>query len=215
LAKGSAKTIAPFFVVSLGLSMGLLINNSLIVIILISASWALSLFVVYFFRDPNRRLPHGENIIVSPADGKIILIETEQSHPFFTDSVFKISIFMSVFDVHVNRYPIAGKIVHFQYSEGKFLPAYQDGASYENEQTTIVIQGDALKILFKQIAGIIARRIVCYAGEGIRAEMGERCGMIKFGSRVDVVMPALVHLNVKLNDTVRAGQTILGTYEFQ
>jgi phosphatidylserine decarboxylase len=212
LAKGSVKTIAPFFIVSLMLSFGLLINSGVLLIILILVSWALSLFVVYFFRDPNRRLPTGEKSIVSPADGKIILIETEQSHPFFTGSVIKLSIFMSVFDVHVNRYPVSGKIIHFNYSEGKFLPAYQDGASFENEQTTIVIEGDALKILFKQIAGIIARRIVCHAREGARVEMGERCGMIKFGSRVDMVMPASVNLNVKLNDTVRAGHTIIGAY---
>jgi len=212
LAKGSTGTILAFIFLSLLLTAGLILSGGIFLIILTLLSWAFSLFVIYFFRDPNREVPPGESIVVSPADGKVIIIEEGQENEFFNGDVKKVSIFMSVFSVHVNRIPVSGKVTYFNYSKGKFLPAFKDDASYENEQTSILIEGNKIKVLFKQIAGIIARRIVCNIREGARVEQGERFGMIKFGSRVDMVLPASVNLKIKLDDNVQAGQTIIGTY---
>jgi len=170
------------------------------------------LFTLYFFRDPARETPQGENLIVSPADGKIILIEEVQENEFFKSPVRKISIFMSAFNVHVNRIPIDGKVVFFNYKKGSFHQAFKDDASYENEQTIIGIENKNIKILFKQIAGIFARRIVCYIREGNEVKQCEKFGMIKFGSRMDVFMPLSVEIKVGLKEKVTAGETIIGIY---
>ena len=169
-------------------------------------------FTLYFFRDPARKTPQGENLIISPADGKIILIEKVQENEFFKGPVRKISIFMSAFNVHVNRNPIDGKVVFFNYKKGSFHQAFKDDASYENEQTIIGVENKKIKILFKQIAGIFARRIVCYIREGNEVKQGEKFGLIKFGSRMDVFMPLSVEIKVSLKQKVKAGETILGIY---
>ncbi|HDP98109.1 MAG TPA: phosphatidylserine decarboxylase family protein [bacterium] len=139
-------------------------------------------------------------------------IEEVEEEIFFKQKVRLISIFMSVLDVHVNRMPIDGRVTYFNYQRGKFHRAFKDDASYENEQTVIGIENPRTRLLFKQIAGIIARRIVCPVREGWKVQKGERFGMIKFGSRVDIFLPNNVNLLVKLNEHVKAGETIIGTY---
>jgi phosphatidylserine decarboxylase len=165
----------------------------------------LAAFVLYFFRDPDRTPPVGDWII-SPADGRVVDVREME---WEGRRVWKISIFLSIFDVHVNRSPISGTIQSIQYSPGKFLVASRDRASVENEQNTVTIQGERCTVTFKQIAGLIARRIVFRKKIGDRVESGERVGLIKFGSRVDVLMPEAVRPSVQKGDRVRAGVSIL------
>ena len=195
------------------ISIGALVTHGIILKVLTVLSLFLVLFSIYFFRDPEREIPPGENLIVSPADGKVILIEQIPEEDVFKTTVQKVSIFMSVFDVHVNRIPIDGRVTYFNYQKGKFHQAFKDDASYENERTIIVVENDEIKLLFVQIAGILAKRIVCRIREGWNVKQGDRFGMIKFGSRVDMLLPMEVKLNIKLNQKVKAGATIIGHYD--
>ena len=163
-----------------------------------------ALFMAYFFRDPKRVPPADPDVVVSPADGKVTRIE-----PADADSTV-ISIFLSPFDVHINRSPISGKIVDVLYSPGKFLMATNEKASLVNEQNALTIQGEKITVVCKQIAGILARRIVCWKAEGDSLGLGERFGMIKFSSRTDVLLPANVKVMVKEGDRVRGGTTVIG-----
>jgi phosphatidylserine decarboxylase len=172
----------------------------------------LSLFLVLFFRDPERRTPQGENMILSSADGKVISITPFENIDFVGGKATLVSVFMSIFDVHVNRLPISGQVKYVKYNSGKFLPAFKDKASLENEQTELGIENDHGRIILKQIAGIIARRIVCKVKPGDSVKAGERFGMIKFGSRVDHFLPDNVEIKVKLNQKVKAGETIIGIF---
>jgi phosphatidylserine decarboxylase len=212
LAKEGIPVILAMILFSVIFTIGAVVNHSIILKVIVLISWLLVLFSVYFFRDPDRKIPKGENLITSPADGKVIVIEEIQETEFFKSNVWKISIFMSVFDAHINRIPIDGQVTYFDYQKGKFHQAYKDAASYENEQTTILIENNKFKLLFKQIAGILARRIVCYIREGWQVRQGDRFGMIKFGSRVDIFLPVETRLNIKLNQKVIAGVTIIGYY---
>jgi len=211
-----AKAGIPIVLALLFLSIILIIaarfTKGMVLPIFVVLTWLMLLFSIYFFRDPNRNTPDQENAIISPADGKIIVIEETIEQSFFKEKVRKVSIFMSVFSVHVNRIPIDGSVVHFDYKKGKFYPAYKDEAAFQNEQTTIGIENKNIKILFKQIAGIMARRIVCNVREGMSVKKGERFGMIKFGSRVDLFLPLNVQLKIELNQKVTAGETIIGLY---
>ena len=163
-----------------------------------------ALFMAYFFRDPKRVPPTDPDVVVSPADGKVTRIE-----PAGADSTV-ISIFLSPLDVHINRSPIPGKIVDVLYSPGKFLMATNEKASLVNEQNALTIQGEKITVVCKQIAGILARRIVCWKAEGDSLGLGERFGMIKFSSRTDVLLPANVRVTVKEGDRVRGGTTVIG-----
>jgi len=175
--------------------------------------FTMALFLLFFFRDPERTVPGGENLILSSADGKVISIKPLNHLEFTGGSGTQVSVFMSVFDVHVNRAPISGQVKYFKYNPGKFLPAFKDKASLENEQTEVGIENDHGRVVLKQIAGIIARRIVCKIKPGDSVKAGERFGMIKFGSRIDLFLPANVEIKVKLNQKVRAGETIIGIFE--
>ncbi len=167
----------------------------------------LALLVFNFFRDPDRKIPADPRAIVSPADGRVVEIENES---FEGRPVRRLSIFMSLFDVHVNRSPIAGAIKQISYRKGRFRIATEPRASLENEQNIFTVQGEQTEVVVKQIAGVLARRIVFWKRPGDRLERGERVGMIKFGSRVDVVIASEVELQVKMGDHVRAGSSILG-----
>ena len=215
MAKEGIPVILVLILISAILIIGAIVTPGILMKIFVGISWFLILFSVYFFRDPQRQIPAGDNIILSPADGKVIVIEEVDDQDFFKTRVKKISIFMSVFNVHVNRIPIDGRVTYFNYQKGKFHPAFKDDASYENEQTTIVIENEGTKILFKQIAGVVARRIVCHIREGWSVKQGERFGMIRFGSRLDIMLPLNVDLNVKLSQKVTAGETIIGYYSRQ
>ena len=163
-----------------------------------------TLFMAFFFRDPKRVPPSDPDVVVSPADGKVTRIS-----PAGADSTV-ISIFLSPLDVHINRSPITGKIVDVLYSPGKFLMATNEKASLVNEQNALTIQGEKITVVCKQIAGILARRIVCWKAEGDSLSLGERFGMIKFSSRTDVLLPANVRVTVKEGDRVRGGTTVIG-----
>lgn len=182
------------------------------VILAIPAFVALLLtgFVLYFFRNPERTPPADPAAVVAPADGKVIVVERVPETPLGCEAL-KISIFMSVFNVHVNRAPYSGKVVDMFYHRGKFFDARHGRASFENERNGIVLELDSgVRIAFVQIAGLIARRIVSYPRIGDRMTRGERYGLIRFGSRVDVYLPTDVTPLVKLGDTTVAGETILG-----
>jgi phosphatidylserine decarboxylase len=174
--------------------------------------FVLAIWVIYFFRDPERTGQRGEQFVVSPADGKIVQI-TEVDEPAFVHGrALRISIFMNVFNVHVNRYPVSGKVAYVHYNAGKFLNAASDKASLENEQMSIGIESGHGRVLVRQIAGLIARRIVNYAAEGDQAEQGTRMGIIRFGSRVDVFVPPTSRVRVRLGDFPIAGVTVLSEF---
>ncbi len=166
-------------------------------------------FSINFFRDPNRITPIGKGLVISPADGKVILIKRITENEFLHSDASQISIFMSPIDVHVNRIPISGVVKHFRYVKGKYFAAFEDKSSEKNEQTIIGLETSKGKVLFKQIAGFIARRIVCDLREGNVVKAGERFGMIKFGSRVDVFVPAEAQMKIKVGDVAAAGETVL------
>lgn len=167
----------------------------------------LAAFFLWFFRDPNREIPTGDGVIVSPGDGKVEEAEWIETT---AGSRFRVSIFLSVFDVHVNRVPISGKVTLMEYREGQFLNAMNPESAILNEQTLIVIEDGKYSVSFKQIAGLLARRILCNVKTGDMVQRGQRMGMIKFGSRVDVLMPADVELRVKPGDRVKGGSSVLG-----
>jgi phosphatidylserine decarboxylase len=173
-------------------------------------SLALTLFVLFFFRDPERVVPEGKGVVVSPADGKVIVIKDIYEPDYLKQEVKQISIFLSVFNVHVNRAPIGGSIETVKYNPGKFLVASVDKASLDNEQTSMVIFDGKNKVLVKQIAGLIARRIVCYAKPGDTIKTGERYGLIRFGSRVDLFLPKDTELMVKVGDRIKGSRDVIG-----
>lgn len=184
--------------------------------VLLASLWGLgafSIFNLFFFRDPERQVPDNPQAILSPADGRIVKITEIDEPVYFKSRVWQISIFLSVFNVHVNRVPISGKVDLFEYHPGKFLAAFKDKASLDNEQTAIGIVDDrGRRVLFKQIAGLIARRIICHLREGHRVLAGERMGMIRYGSRVDVFFPLEAQVLVKKGQKVYGGETILAQF---
>ena len=169
----------------------------------------LFLFVTWFFRDPERSLPEGPNAIVSPGDGKIVEIISEKD-PLLDEAYTRVSIFLNVFNVHVNRVPISGKIQATRYNPGKFFNAASHKASLDNEQSAILLNNGHVTILVKQIAGLIARRIVCWAKEGDEYQRGQRFGLIRFGSRVDIFLPEGADIKVEIGDIVSGGSSIIG-----
>jgi phosphatidylserine decarboxylase len=185
-------------------------SDSVILEIISFITFALFIFHFFFFRDPDREIPVNENIIISPADGKIIKISEVEENQYLHSKAICVSIFMSVFDVHVNRMPVSGEIDFLDYRSGKFIPAYKNNSSELNEQMMVGINSARGKVMIKQIAGIIARRIVCYLKKGNKVMTGERFGMIKYGSRVDLFLPRTSKIYVKLHEKVRAGETIIG-----
>lgn len=169
-----------------------------------------TLWCLWFFRDPERHFAGAPHEIVCPADGKIIA-DQEVDYPYLLEGrARRISIFMNIFNVHVNRAPLDGKVLATEYHKGSFLGAFHEKASLENEQTGVLLDHGGKKILFVQIAGLIARRVVCRTGQGDELKRGERFGLIRFGSRVDVYLPLTASVSVKLNDKVYAGRTKLG-----
>jgi len=170
----------------------------------------LFIFCIWFFRDPERAIPVEPNVIVSPADGKVVEIVKETDKLLPNDNYIRISIFLNVFNVHVNRIPITGKIEATRYNKGKFLNAADHKASLDNEQTAILVDNGTTRILVKQIAGLIARRIVCYAKEGDEYNLGDRFGLIRFGSRTDIFVPDGTEIKVKEGDKVSGASSIIG-----
>jgi phosphatidylserine decarboxylase len=165
-------------------------------------------FMAFFFRDPRRTVPDDESLVVSPADGRVTRVARLDPNDAASPTV--VSIFLSVFDVHVNRAPIAGEIADVTYTRGKFVIATREEASLVNEQNSLTIRGARMTIVCKQIAGVLARRIVCWKGVGDRVSLGERFGLIKFSSRTDLILPPEVEVLVRVGGRVRGGVSIIG-----
>ncbi len=169
----------------------------------------LGLFTTFFFRDPERAIPGDPKLVLSPADGKVVqVVPAPDGHPLGKGAT-QVSIFLSIFDVHINRSPIAGKITAVQYHPGEFLPAFDHKASERNEQNSVTVEAGSSRVMFKQIAGLIARRIVFKKRLDDEVAAGERVGLIKFGSRVDVFLPTGVTLRVKVGDRVSGGTSVI------
>ena len=174
---------------------------------------AVTFCICGFFRDPDRMIPTEEGAVVSPADGKVILTDTVDNSPFFSGQAMKISIFMSVFNVHVNRIPYDGRVKEIGYHPGKFFSANLDKASLENEHNAVFVEiGNAKPLCVVQVAGLIARRIICNIQPGDHVLRGQRFGLICFGSRLDVYLPADIQLRVAAGDKVKAGTSVLGQF---
>jgi phosphatidylserine decarboxylase len=184
---------------------------SLRLVVLSGVFSLLALFVIYFFRDPDRSIPPGEKAILSPADGKVIRVEPCVEGRFLKGPAIKISVFMSLFSVHVNRIPLTGYIADSSYFAGKFFSANLDKASAANEQNALLIEtSEGMRILVVQIAGLIARRIVCWVGKGDRVRRGQRFGLIRFGSRLDIYLPQNVQVRARVGQKAYGGRTIMG-----
>jgi len=171
----------------------------------------ITLFIAFFFRNPKRKIPPLENIILSPADGKIVHVGEVEEDRFLKKKVLKVSIFMSILDVHLNRAPVSGKVLQRSYHPGRFLVASAEKSSLLNEQNAVILETeDRLKILLIQIAGFVARRIVCYAKADDTLNKGEIFGMVRFGSRVDLYLPTEVNVTVRMGQHVKGGESIIG-----
>jgi phosphatidylserine decarboxylase len=175
---------------------------------------ALTGFVAYFFRDPERSIPTTPGLLLAPADGKIVAV-SPQGDGAAPPSGTVVSIFLSVFDVHVNRAPMAGTVMDIYYQPGKFLPAFRADASLINEQNVVTLQAGSTGVIVKQIAGILARRIVCRVKTGDRLSAGERFGLIRFGSRVDILIPPEFIIHACLGQRIRGGESVIATHQSQ
>lgn len=174
----------------------------------------LILFVLFFFRDPERNITIDEKCFLSPADGKIIEISEIYEDQFFKSKAIKVSIFLSLFNIHVNRSPITGKVTYKSYRPGKYLPAFKSHASEINERNTIGIENEYTKVLVHQITGFVARRIVCWSNIGDFLKQGERFGLIKFGSCTEIIVPIDTEIKVKVGDSVKGGLTVIGVIKW-
>lgn len=204
MAVGIVRESIPYIVVPLVLSVAATAFGLWYVGLLF---FLVALFMAFFFRDPKRVPPSDPDVVVSPADGRVTRIEAPAAE---ANAPTLISIFLSPFDVHINRSPIRGKIVDMVYSPGKFVMATKEEASLVNEQNALTIQGEKITVVCKQIAGILARRVICWKGKGDQLKLGERFGMIKFSSRTDILLPANVKVTVAEGDRVRGGITVIG-----
>lgn len=173
-------------------------------------SLALLVFVVFFFRNPPRRIPEGKGLVLSPADGRVMSVTEIEELDFIGSRAVKVTIFLSLFNVHLNRSPIEGTVQYTQYRPGQFLPAFKSHASDLNERNTIGIEGNGIKVLVHQITGLVARRIVCWVKKGDKLKSGERYGLIKFGSCTEIVVPMNVSISVKPGDKVKGAKTVIG-----
>lgn len=169
----------------------------------------LALWVAYFFRDPERDGPRGERLVIAPADGRVVHVTEVAESDFMGGRALRVSIFMNVFNVHVNRYPVSGTVAYVHYNPGKFLNAAVEKASLENEQMSVGLDRGGTRVLMRQIAGLVARRIVTYSRVGDAARQGERMGLIRFGSRVDVFLPPVATVQVRVGQKTLAGVTVL------
>lgn len=206
--------------ISLAIAAGIFSVNHLFLKDILILYWLINVFlmvmlylVIQFFRVPSRTAPQGDNLIICPADGKVVVIEETEETEYFKDKRIQISIFMSPLNVHVQWNPISGINKYVRYHEGKYLVAWHPKSSTENERSTVVVEHkNGKEILFRQIAGAVARRIVCYAKENENVAAASEFGFIKFGSRVDVFLPVGTKLHVKIGDVVQGKTTVLGEF---
>ncbi|HNX77290.1 MAG TPA: phosphatidylserine decarboxylase family protein [Candidatus Rifleibacterium sp.] len=198
---------------------GYLMAGSLLIVALVSSKickwlgrlfYLATAFTLYFFRDPERKIPDGDCLILAPADGKIVGIDSVEHVPFLDGPAKRVSIFLSIFDVHINRSPIKGKVAYRHYTPGEFLAAFEPKASINNEQNAVGIEdAEGYRILVKQIAGLVARRILCWKNPGELVAAGERFGLIRFGSRTEIYMPLDAQVEVRLGQRVQGGASVI------
>jgi len=200
------------FLVALNALVSWLAGEGAITSTVLALSLIFFILIVQFFRDPNRTIPQGENLIIAPADGKVVVIEEVEEPEYFKDKRKQVSIFMSPINVHVNRVPVSGEVVYSQYHPGKYLVAWHPKSSTENERTTVVLKHGNKEILFRQIAGALAKRIVNYAKPGMQYQMGQEYGFIKFGSRIDLYLPLDAEVMVNLEQKTTGGETIIAKW---
>ena len=213
IAKDGYKIIMSFGLLFFFFLAASICTQALAVQIIASVFFILFLFSLFFFRNPDRAVKEDDNQILSPADGTVIKIGLVDEPEFFKGRAMLVSVFMSVFNVHVNRMPISGKVTYLEYKKGKFLAAFANEASDINEQSIIGIEKGNRKVLFKQIAGLIARRVIYRIEKGQEVKQGELFGMIKFGSRLDILMPETVKVKVQLKQKVKGGLSIIGEFD--
>ncbi|PRX25281.1 phosphatidylserine decarboxylase [Orenia metallireducens] len=207
------KQLVPTLIIDLLLWLGFIKLESKLLLTLAILGILFACFSIWFFRNPKRNVPDLPNSLISPADGKIVAIKKEKDNFFFEGrEVTRISIFLNVFNVHINRIPIDGEIVYENYNHGKFINAFSEKASLDNEQNMIGIKTKHGNILVKQIAGLIARRIISVKGLGDEVKQGQIYGMIKFGSRTDILIEEDINIKVNIGDKVKGGETIIGDF---
>ncbi len=210
IAKEGRIILIPLLFITFPIGVYAHASNNISLIVLYAILGLLFLFCLNFFRDPVRSIPSDISVVVAPADGKIVKIE-KINDPNIGESSHLVSIFLNVFNVHVNRVPIDGSVESIERKQGKFLAAFNHIASDENEQVITIINNESGKFKIKQIAGLIARRILCYAEKDMTVKKGDRLGFIRFGSRTDIIMPKHLNLKVELGQKVIGGETIIGT----
>ena len=199
-----------FFTVSVIISSDILIESENIKIMLQSGFLIFYSLILWFFRNPKRKIDIDNNLILSPADGKVVNIKQVKENEFFNDERIQISIFLSITNVHITRFPISGKVIYNKYNPGKYFVAWHPKSSEKNERTTVVIRSNSFgDILYRQIAGAVARRIVNYAKTDLEVTQGEDSGFIKFGSRVDIFLPLNSNISVKKGQMVKGGVSVL------
>lgn len=211
LNKEGYATIAVVFTFSILVAYGAYFLPNWISYVVYAALLVLCFLVLYFFRDPERTSPDDDSLIISPADGKVVLIQEVEEPEYMKGKATQISIFLSPLNVHVNRNPLNGKLEYVKYYPGKYLMAWEDHASEQNERAHFGVKhSSGMKMMFKQITGFLARRIVYYVEEGENLKAGERFGIMKFGSRMDLLLPDNVEIKVKKGQNTVAGETIIG-----
>jgi len=208
IARDGLKIVFPSFILAFVLLMGGIVFELRLLTILFWLVFAFLLFTFWFFRDPERETPAGAQLIICPADGQVV--EIAELNDDFVGPARRISIFMSIFSVHVNRIPYSGTIGTIEHRDGHFMSALKSAASFENEHNIITLANGSFRMKFSQIAGLIARRIICRLKAGQTVTAGARFGLIMFGSRVDLILPDTVTLKVAVGDKVRAAQTVIG-----
>jgi len=205
--------VAFLLVTSLNLVVNWMVHNPWLQSLIVIVSVVFLMLLVWFFRNPTRAVVPDDSVILSAADGKVVVIEEVLEKEYFKDKRIQVSIFMSPLNVHANRYPISGTVNYFRYHPGKYLVAWHPKSSELNERTTLVIKGtQGREILVRQIAGAVARRIVSYASEGKQVLQGDELGFIKFGSRVDLFLPLNTKIRVKIGDKAVGNVTVIGNW---
>lgn len=209
--EGHKIILGAFFILAiLGLSAHFFLDNDPLKKVLMSILIIFYILILQFFRNPKRNFQQSDDYVLSPVDGKVVVIEEVFDKEYFNEKRIQVSVFMSPINVHVTRYPVGGEVTYSKYHPGKYLVAWHPKSSEENERTTVVVKNRVFgEILHRQIAGALAKRIVNYAVEGQKVQQAEDSGFIKFGSRVDVLLPLGTKINVKLNQKVKGGITVL------
>ena len=211
MAKEGIGTVLATALVAMVVTAGWVLTGGLALALLSSLCWLAVGVVAYFFRDPQRHPPQGESLVLSPADGRVVAVQKQEAEEFLSGQIWRVAIFLSLFGVHIIRAPIGGRVGHFRYQRGQFRPARRPEAGRHNEQVVLGIESGQTKVLLQLIAGIVARRVVCHPREGWSVERGQKIGIIRFGSRVEVIVPGSATMHVYQGQRVRGGETIIAS----